>query len=291
LKRSLLFAIFVCLAWASVPCLAAAFNDLQFCWKSDGSADLYRYCNSWGAGTIHQVTPNPGSSSQVFDGAATAAGTADTWKVALTVDVTNYRRDMYIWSDSAGGIAAAGEALAWSTDTFTVSGGTGRYSMVYVLALDGALSTSAPFLFGPSFCAFLTVPQGVGKGNSYCLNSAQTVPSTFTLTETRLPFGAPVDATLMIGAYGWIASIDAQEVATIGRSTISGGMGSDFVAHLESILVTDANGNPIRGVSIASRNGIDYPLDPRNEAVPEPVWLSPVGLLALAIFPRFQHRS
>ena len=290
MKRPLLCLLFVSFVWASSPCSAGTYTWTQFCWQSDGSLDAYRYCTSSdAASSIHVVTPNPGFSDQVFDGKATPIATTDTWKVALAVNLSDYRRDMYIWSESVFGINAVGTAGARMVDRFTVNGGTGSYSLHFLFSLNGVLSESDVWMLAPTMCAEVRMPQGIGKGSYYCQPPALPIPSTIVLTDSRLPFGVPVDTMISIEADAEFVSIFPQEVATIGDLTVSDYATANFIVHLESILVTDDDGKPIRGVSISSQNGIAYPLDPLNAAVPEPAWLSPMGLLALVVFRRLRR--
>ena len=286
-----LFAYFV---WTPNACVAGTIVSTQVCWKGDGSSDLFQSCSQANVSQVFSVvTANPGHPDQVFNGSATASGGPGTWNVALALDVTNYRRDMYVWSQQGGGInvATTGSAEIRSSDTITVNGGSGFYSLDYIFSLDGELSTTDASLFSPSFCTSLLIPQGVGTLPVSCNSKSQVVHSTTTLTYTNLAFGAPIDPTIDIHATGLITPIFAADIPAIGDSTIAGGVDVNFdnSVHLASILVTDENGNPIRGISITSQAGVVYPLDPRNSAVPEPAWLAPVGLLALAVLARFRR--
>jgi hypothetical protein len=104
-----------------------------------------------------------------------------------------------------------------------------------------------------------------------CLHPGQTIPGTFTLTYSNLPFGAPITPTLRIAAFGNIQPIFWGEVGTPTDTIINGSLNIDFgsTVTLTSLLVTDANGHPIPSVTISSQDGVDYPLDPSN-VVPEP---------------------
>jgi hypothetical protein len=115
--------------------------------------------------------------------------------------------------------------------------------------------------------------------------------STLTLSFADLPFGTPVDPTLSIVAFAQVASIFPEDAPD--GATITGSLSADFAStvRVQSLLVTDSLGNPIPGVTVVSRSGFTYPLDPRNSAVPEPAWLSPFELLALALLRQFRSRS
>jgi hypothetical protein len=294
MRSVLLCVLFAGSVWTSLPCSAATIGSTQLCWKGDGSPNLFEFCSvTTGADNFEIGTLNPGSAVQVFDGSATATGTDDTWKVAVSLNLANYRRDMYVWTPSGGGgssIATTGMAETRASDSITVGGQNGFYSLHYIFSLDGTLSTTDPALFTPTFCTSVLLPQGVAANPAACASPGQTVPSTIDLSYDGLPFGLPIDPTIDIQATGLVTPIFAADIPSIGGSVMSGGLTVNFAdtVHLQSLLVTDANGNPIRGVSIFSQEGITYPLDPRNSAVPEPAWLSPAGLLALAVFRRFR---
>ena len=289
MKRVFPSVLFACVVWTSTPSFAGSLNYTQLCWESNGSSPDAQTCSfSGGADSIHTITPNPGFADQVFDGSATAIATNDTWKMAFTVGVTDYRRDMYVWHPAIGlggsEVAFAADAVAGLNDTITVSGGTGIYSLSYIFSLDGTLDTTDGALLSPQFCAALILAQGSTTSNSLCLGPGNVVPSTFTLTYTDLPFGGVINSTLQFNVDGSISALFPEDVPTLGASTITGNMAANFgdTVHLISLLMTDSNGNPIRGVTISSQDGINYPLDPRNSAVPEPAWLTPLGLLSLA---------
>jgi hypothetical protein len=207
-------------------------------------------------------------------------------------------RDMYQWSLNPDGsiccVATTAAATAQLTDTLTVNdtGGPGVYSLSYIFSLDGTLDSSDESLFQPSFCTSIFLPQGVGTETSYCLSPGQTVPSSFTLTYADLPFGQPIDPTLLISAYGLIYPIDPDQVGGPDDTIINGNMNVDFgsTVTLTDLLVTDANGNPIPDVTLSSADGYTYPVDPSNSlATPEPAWLAPIGLLGLALFGRLRR--
>lgn len=243
-----------------------------------------------GSQTVNQTTPNPnGGADQVFNATATAFASPDTWKVGVDMTLTNYQRSMYVWSstsDEAQVIPTPGFAEAGFSDELTVNsaGGPGVYSLNYIFSLDGTLDSTDRSLFEPSFCAILSLPQGTGTQTSTCISALGTAPSTFTLTYADLPFGGPIDPTVTIFAEGVVEPLDHGQEGTAADTIISGSLHSDFgdTVTLSSLLVTDANGNPIPGITIDSQSGFDYPVAPGNLATPEPAGLAIAGLGFLA---------
>lgn len=281
---------------------ASTTTQSQLCWRSDGSSELGRYCafNSTADGqplnsSVDQSTPNADGASpnQVFSGRAYAQATLDSWRVALRLNVTDYRRDMYIWSehqppDDRTVVLTTGVASAISRDAVTINGGTGVYSLNYVFSLDGLLSSTDAALFSSDFCVGLMIPGGVGASASRCFNSREALPSTLTLTYSGLPFGEAVVPEVAVSALGLVSPILAAEVEGIGGETISGGLEVDFAStvHLADVLITDAFGVPVPGLTMTSLSGFEYPLDSRNRvgviAEPSGAWLALIALLAFA---------
>src|SRR5262249_25427564 len=161
-------------------------------------------------------------------------------------------------------------------------GGPGVYSLSYIFSVDGTLTSSDPSLFNASFCVSLGLPQGVGTVTSKCVNPGQSVPSTFVLTYAQLPFGGPVNPTITISAFGNVNPIAVSQVGTSADTIINGEVHVHFgsTVHLTDVLVTDANGSPIPGVTIDSQGGFIYPLDAAN-STPEPGGLAAAGLACL----------
>lgn len=265
---------------------AGTYAFTQLCWGADGTeATAFQSCSNTSAvegstaSSVIKSTLNPDgiSPAQVFVGTGSATATPDTWRVAMSLAVTDYRRDMYIWTESQTDgtyVATTAAAGASTTDSLTVTGGTGVYSLNYIFSLDGLLFSSNPSLISAGFSASLFIPTGTGGSASFFnLSAGESVPSTFTLTYADLPFGGPVDPTLQILVSGLVEPIYAADVEAIGAETITTSASAQFgsTIHLTSMLITDANGTPIPGLQISSRNGYAYPLDPRNTAsVPEP---------------------
>jgi len=88
--------------------------------------------------------------------------------------------------------------------------------------------------------------------------------ATFTTTPQAVTFGSPF-------AFGMSADLSCSS-------------GSLFLSlGLEDVLVLNANGNPILGISLTSGSGTNYPLDSRN-ITPEPASLSLLATGILGVF-------
>ncbi len=264
---------------------AATTARTQLCWGTDGiEATAFDNCaftfetNGSTASTVERTTPNPDgvSPDQVFVGTGTATATPDTWRVAMSLDVSDYRRDMYIWTESPTlerSAPTTAAITADSTDSVTISGGTGVYSLKYIFSLDGLRASSDPNLISATFCSSLSIPTGTGSVTGLCRSFGQDVPGSFTLSYDDLPFGGPIEPTVSISVFGFIEAITASEAGEIGAQTFSASASAQFgsTVRLTSLLVTDASGVPIAGLQVSSQSGFDYPVDPRNLApVPEP---------------------
>jgi len=306
MKQSLIWLAGLCACSLAAPALAGTWANTQLCWGSDGTEDgMFSACTinydpltGSAASTVSQTLPNPDGSSpdQYFLGQASATATADTWRVSTSLLLENYRRDNYIWTlheDGSMGAATTAYAAASTTDTVTISGGTGVYSLQYILSVDGLLGSSDTSLMSASFCASLYIPGGTGVASFSCFGTGQATPSSITLSYADLPFGGPITPTITISVNNFVTAINAEDVGTpLGDSTISVSGYAEFgsTVHLASLLVTDAAGNVIPGLSIDSDSGFSYPLDPQNTApVPEPasLWLLSGGLVWLLARRRF----
>jgi hypothetical protein len=263
---------------------AATTARTQLCWGTDGiEATAFALCESTSEtngstyATVDRATDNPDDDAkQMFFGTGRAIATPDTWRVEMSLDVSDYRRDMYIWTESPTRGTSAPTTAAFtadSTDSVTISGGTGVYSLHYIFSLDGLLASSDTNLITATFCGSLSIPTGTGSVTGFCRSFGQDVPGSFTLSYDDLPFGGPIEPTVSISVFGFIEAIYASDVAEIGAQTFSASASAEFgsTVRLTSLLVTDANGVPIAGLQVTSQSGFDYPVDPLNLApVPEP---------------------
>ena len=258
---------------AGVPCKASTFGFTQLCWQDpatqsltdnlDGSATAD--CTSTGSANV--VTSGP-HGDQTFVGSASAVATPGVWKVSADISLTNYMRDMYQCSTTSSSTctwptqAVAGAEMS---DSITVNdnGGPGVYSLSYIFSLDGTLTASDQSDFSANFCASVFIPEGVATSTSYCLAPGQTVPDAFTLTYSDLQFGAPVTPTITVEALGVVFGLDPILVGTADDTILNADVNVDFASTVEltSVLITDANGTPIPGVTISSGEG--YRVSPR----------------------------
>ncbi|MGH9730406.1 MAG: PEP-CTERM sorting domain-containing protein [Candidatus Acidiferrales bacterium] len=155
-------------------------------------------------------------------------------------------------------------------------------SQAYGLAsgsINDLLTFTDGSLTGPAFVEFTFGVQT--SGSNSCIYQSldatagnQAVPSsllsygqvasTFTTTPQAVTFGSP---------FGFGMSGD-----------VSCSLGALFLSlDLEDVLVLNANGSPILGISLTSGSGTNYPLDSRN-ITPEPASLSLLATGILGIF-------
>lgn len=281
-----------------IPCRANTFSYTQLCWEAPATTSstpninqaAYADCSKSNPGSLDVVTPGA-SGDQTFIGSASAQASPGTWHVAAYADLTNYMRDMYLWSSTSTNSEVEPttvDATAGMSDTLTVSsaGGPGVYSLNYIFSIEGTLTASDDSLFTAELCAVVSLPQGVGTVTSHCIFPGQPVPSTFMLTYSDLPFGGPVTPTVSINAIANVEALSSNQVGTSSDTVFNADVNIDFAntVQLTDVLVTDSNGNPIPGVSISSLNGYNYPLDTAN-AVPEPrsVFLLATGMCSWLI--------
>jgi len=165
-------------------------------------------------------------------------------------------------------------AQATNTDSITVSGGTGVYDINYVFSVAGSLSSNSPSLTA-EFCANLSLPQGTANLQTQCEQNGKSGQSlnTFTLSYAELFGSGPITTTLTLQAFDYANGIYAT-AAPMGTPLISGTATANFgdTITLTDILITNADGAPIPGITLASADGYSYPLDSAN-AVPEPSML------------------
>ena len=277
----------------SAPCKASTFAFTQLCWQDPATTSstdnlapgATADCTNSGSAAV--MTPGA-NGNQFFAGSASAVATVGVWKVSTDVSLGNYMRDMYQCSTTASSTCTwptQAVADAEMSDAITVndSGGLGVYSLSYIFSLDGTLTATDQSDFSASFCASVSMPEGVGTVTSYCLSPGQTTPSQFTLTYSQLPFGQAVTPTINVEALGIVFGLDPSLVGTADDTIINANVDVDFgsTVELSSVLITDANGTPIPGVTISSQDGYTYPLNAANVATPEPGSL-PALTLALA---------
>jgi hypothetical protein len=247
---------------------------------------------------IPSIIPGSFLYTQSYNGSATAVALNDLWRLTMDVTLTDYKRSSYLWNwqDVADGPQAPGYysvptmayVQASSTDEITIDGGTGVYSLSYVFALDGILTTTDTGLVYPSFCASLYLP-GTQTASFGCKGPGDTIPTTFTLSYDDLLFGGPIIPTLSFSLSGILNPlypsdqdpygnpVYGQTVATNGDDTVSvnytGQFGSTIT--LQKIVVTDSKGNPINNLTFKSKNGYQYNVEgatqvPFSSTVPEP---------------------
>jgi hypothetical protein len=174
-------------------------------------------------------------------------------------------------------VASPADARVILTDGITVNGGTGDYNITYVLSVSGTLTSSGNPDLTPEFCASLELPQGTGTFTQTCEQSSGT--NIVDLTYSHLLFGSgPITPTLELDAL-----VNPLHPTPTGPAfTASASADYADTVTLTDVLITDANGIPIPGITLTSRDGYSYPLDPAN--VPEPSSLIPCALLGPCIF-------
>ena len=301
MKKILLSLSTFALVLSAVPSAQASlYTYTQLCPKSNPTDGAFTFCqHSTRSDQLNVSYPglNPGDPDQVFSGSVSATATDTTYKFNLNLAVQDYLQSNYVYSTETNpntGLpqlytASTAAASVSLTDNITVSGGTGVYSLNYILGIDGTLTANGAV--NTQFCAQVALPQGTGTLTSSCYSSGQTIPSTITLSYADLLFGGPVVPTLYIGLYGSVNSIFEESLPTLGNNLINGSGTGQFgnTIKLLKLTVTDASGNLIPGLTLKSSNGIQYPTDPSNlaqndstTAVPEPLTILG-GMTALGL--------
>jgi hypothetical protein len=267
----------------TVPCHASLMVIAGNCWQSDGTTNFLgpQDCSivsgtSTASTSQTKTTPDPGSPNQVYSGSASVTASTDTWKLDASTTLTDYLPGMYQYTN-IDGIPFEGspaDARVVLTDGITVSGGTGVYNITYVLSVAGTLNSSGNPDLLPEFCASLVIPQGTGTNTQSCEQYGQSGFTTADFTYSNLLFGSgPITPTLELDAL--VATLFPPPTGSLLTASASANF-ADTVT-LTDILITDANGNPIPGITLTSEDAYSYPLDPRN-AVPEPSLLVPLCL-------------
>ena len=254
---------------------------------SSSSTDVTLNVDNVNAGRYPDLAAtSPGS----YSGWGSASMTPDTFRLSGGFDLVDYARGNRVNISDPYVLQGMFLALGTMTDGLTVTGGTGVYSLSYVLSLDGMFTRSNELNYS-LFCAFLIMPTGAGSSTSYCASAGDPVAPTVTLTYTDLAFGDVIEPTLQMNVGGSLDSLYPTDVASMGEDLVTGGATADFgsTIHITDLLVTDSNGNPIPGVTVHSDSGYVYPLDPANggTAVPEP---GTIGLMAVALLGLAQMR-
>lgn len=227
-----------------------------------------------------------------FSGFGSVTMTPDTFRFIGSVDLQDYARKNRVNIDDPFVLQGMSLALGSISDSIIVGGGSGVYTLNYVLSVDGTFS-SDPDFFG-FFCGDLIIPQGqAGTTSGFCAGGgAQSI----TLSFGNLQFGAPVTPTLQMNILTSLNELLPDEVAALGDTLVTGSSLVDYgsTVRLQNLLITDASGKPVSGVTIQSASGYTYDLDPRNTAsVPEPSTSVSVmlGLAALFVFRRIKPPS
>ncbi|HEV2288034.1 MAG TPA: PEP-CTERM sorting domain-containing protein [Candidatus Acidoferrales bacterium] len=227
--------------------------------------------DAWGGSVSTSVYAEAGAITTCTDSSSTNAfcsvGFADAFASA------KYFAHDHEWELSLG--ADATSSQSFGGQSYGLASGS----------IDDLLTFTDSSLTGPAFAEFTF---GIQFSNNCIYSSAdatagnQTVPlaslsyggsgvATFTTTAQPITFGSPFD----FGMSGDISCGSSGQILV------------DMV--LEDVLVMNANGNPISGVSLTSGSGTVYPLDSRN-IVPEPPSLLLLGAGALGILAAIRFR-
>ncbi len=294
-----LFISFVLLLLTVLPGWGDTFAQSSFCWQANTPPPGSPFTNCqavFGGETIDKVTANPDSTvenplpDQVFHGSSIAIATPTMWKLAIDASVTDYRSDMFV-AEPGELIPIVAAAHVGMSDNMTVNwlGGPGVYSLSYIFTSDGAMSTN---LGQASICITVSIaPAQHGECISIDQSSNPEIPGSYMMTFSGLQFGSIINPTVFMDADWNYPFMDPADVATLGGVTQSGYASVEFGStfHLSDMLVLDADGNPISGVTINSASGYDYPLDPQNQTnTPEP---SSAGLLVMGALALWGYRT
>lgn len=278
----LLTAFAALLMFTTAPAHAGLITQVNLCAEAyPGVSGPVLNCTADGAFDPTSVVTDVTYSVSGLDPAGSYVGrgfvsmTPDTFRLTGALSVENYARKHRVNIDDPFVLQGMVLALGMMTDTVTVTGGSGVYNLNYILAIDGTFAADANlFSF---FCAVLSIPQGVGSADSsFC--ASQDLKQPLMLSYSALPFGAAVTPALTMNILASVESLlaDDPDLAAKGDEEVTGSAFADLgsTIHIQSLLVTDASGNPIPGITIRSGEGYTYTLDPRNgagaTAVPAP---------------------
>lgn len=213
---------------------------------SAGSVSAYLYAEAndgLGNDCIDQ-----GYTSSVGCGVGYADANADAgaWYIGLSADSNS---DTY-------GVFSYGLASGNINDLLTFSDGSSTGPAFVVFDFDVQNFDFCSYSYLDATAGNQAVPLSSSYGESAMF--------TFTTTPQAVTFGSPF-------AFGMSADLGC----TFGELQLN--------LDLEDVLVLNANGNPIPGISLTSGSGENYPLDSRN-ITPEPASLSLLATGTLGIF-------
>jgi hypothetical protein len=288
MRASLLLPLL--LSVVAVPGRSSIMTLAGYCWESDGNPNLTELIANdctINNGTT-SATNSTSNSPTGFSSTESATASSNTWHLAADATLSNYPSSLFVYSEVPNGsggtipfVTDLGLGSATLTDGITVSGGTGNYSINFIFSLDGAITTSDP-AFGSAFSADIslaqgtpTLPQVLYCQASYC--DGRTILSTFTLTYSNLTYGVLTDVSLAFSASAYVNP-------GVSSGLLNGSASAEFAdtVQLTQVLITDANGNPVPGITLTSEDGYSYPLAGAN-TVPEPSMLLPLALGAAVV--------
>ncbi len=216
--------------------------------------------------------------------------------VATNVTALNYR-PIHGTSDDEGVNQAF--ISAYQADVFTLLGDVPSiYNLTLVLSLDGNFTSTHPWFqsyagIRADTCGapFEEGVQCFGFDEVDFISTSTSVPTSIALTMSGIS-GSSFWSQLNFYAASVIPGWSAEQGLLNPSFTVSGSSSAQFGATLRivSMLITEANGNPVRNLALSSASGLAYPLDPANTSdVPEPGSSALIALGGLAMI--FKHRT